>query len=333
MGPTNGTARKARMLKIRPFDWSDADYAALIDINNTNFPDDLDLPGLLKHRDQARDQSYMLDRVVGEVDGGVVGTASFGESMWTPVPGKFWLYVQVHPDHQRRGYGNALYDHVTAILDRKDPTIFDSWTREDKTGAVAFLSKRGFEKVMRGENSRLTLAEFDPSTFSDVVERVRKLGIRILPLSELMDEDPQWREKLWELDWVLSLDVPDVDEPKKRSFEVYCRQAFETPTFFPEGFFVALDGDQYVGMSMLELNLADATKFHTDLTGVIRSHRRRGIATALKVNALSTAKRVGRQFVETDNEENNPMYVLNVKLGFKATPGWVHMRRKIKEVA
>jgi len=318
------------MAKIRPFDWSDSDYRSLIDINNVIFPDELDLPELLKHRDDARDQNYMLERVVAEVDGKAVGTASFGESMWTPMPNKFWIYIQVHPDHQRRGVGTAIYDHIVESLAEKDPKILDSWTREDKTEAVEFLSKRGYEQVMRGQNSRITLAGFDPSKWSDVVERVRESGVRIVPLEELRDEDPEWREKLWELDWVLSKDVPEVDEPKKREFEVYCRQTFAKPTFFPEGFFVAIDGDEYVGVSMLELDLANPTKLQTDLTGVVRSHRRRGIATALKVHALSKAKTTDVEFVETDNEENNPMYVLNVKLGFEPIPGWVHLRKDMR---
>ncbi len=321
------------MADIRPFNWSDEDYQALIDINNAIFPDELDLPELLKHRDEARDQSYMLERVAAEVDGRVVGTASFGESMWTPVPGKFWIYVQVHPDHQRRGYGKAIYDHVVGVLSEKKPTILDSWTREDKTDAVSFLTKRGYEQVMRGQNSRLTLAEFDASKFADVVERVKESGVRIVPLAQLKEEDADWRKKLYELDWLLSLDVPEIDEPKKREFEVYCRQTFDKPTFFPEGFFIALDGDEYVGVSMLELNLAEPTKLQTDLTGVIRSHRRKGIATALKVHALSKAKTTEAESVDTDNEEKNPMYTLNVKLGFKPTPGWLHMRKTMGAAA
>jgi mycothiol synthase len=318
------------MPEIRPFDWSDEDYQSLIDIHNALFPDELDLPELLRHRDNARDQNYMLERVLAEIDGSPVATASFGESMWTPMPHKFWLYIQVHPDFQRQGIGSAVYDRIVEALADREPRILDSWTREDKTEAVRFLEKRGYVKVMRGQNSRITLSEFDPALFNDVVERVNQSGIRIVPLKALMERDPEWRKKLWELDWVLSQDVPEVDEPRKRGFEVFCRQTFDKPTFFPEGFFVALDGDEYVGVSMLELNLADRTKLQTDLTGVVRSHRRRGIATALKVNALSKAKSTGVQFVETDNEENNPMYALNVKLGFKPTPGWVHMRRDMR---
>ena len=320
------TLKSPEGLVIRPFNWSDADYGALIGIHNAVFPDELDLPELLKHRDNSRDQSYMLERVILEVDGRPVGSSSFGESSWTPMPGKFWIYVQVHPDHQCRGYGKAIYDHVVGVLSEKEPTIFDSWTREDKTDAVTFLTKRGYEQVMRGQNSRLTLAEFDASKFADVVERVKESGVRIVPLAELRETDPEWRKKLYELDWLLSLDVPEVDEPRKREFEVYCRQTFDKPTFFPEGFFVALDGDEYVGVSMLELNLADPTKLQTDLTGVIRNHRRKGIATALKVHALSKAQTTEAEHLDTDNEEKNPMYTLNVKLGFKPIAGWLHMR-------
>jgi GNAT superfamily N-acetyltransferase len=315
---------------MRPFEWTDDDYAIVVDIHNAVVPDELDLPELLRYRDESRDQNYMLDRVVAESAGEPVGSCSFGQSMWNPVPGKFWTYVQVHPAHQRRGVGTAIYEHVIALLSEKDPKILDSWVREDKADAVRFLTKRGYEQVMRGQNSRLTLAEFDPSRFADVVELVMGSGVRILPLSELMESDQDWREKLWELDWVLSQDVPDVDEPRKRTFEVYCKQTFESPTFYPEAFFVALDGDEYVGMSMLERNLADTTKLQTDLTGVVRSHRRKGIATALKVHALSKAKTTEAKCVETDNEENNPMYTLNVKLGFKPTPGWVHMRKDMR---
>ena len=94
---------------------------------------------------------------------------------------------------------------------------------------------------------------------------------------------------------------------------------------------VAIDGEEYVGVSMLEKDLANPTKLQTDLTGVIRSHRRRGIATALKVHALSKAKATEAEFVETDNEENNPMFDLNLQLGFVAQPAWLDFRKVLRE--
>ena len=69
---------------------------------------------------------------------------------------------------------------------------------------------------------------------------------------------------------------------------------------------------------------------YTGLTGVLRSHRRRGVATALKVTALSFAKKRSVKFVKTDNEENNPMYDLNMQLGFKPQPAYVDYEKPLK---
>lgn len=55
----------------------------------------------------------------------------------------------------------------------------------------------------------------------------------------------------------------------------------------------------------------------TGLTGIVRSHCRRGLATLLKTHAIRYAKEQGIQSIRTGNEENNPMYTLNRKLGFQ----------------
>ncbi|MEA3408886.1 MAG: hypothetical protein U9Q95_00905, partial [Candidatus Eisenbacteria bacterium] len=70
----------------------------------------------------------------------------------------------------------------------------------------------------------------------------------------------------------------------------------------------------------------------TGLTGVVRSHRRKGIATALKVHGFSRAKEHGARWIETDNEEKNPMFELNLRLGFKPTPAWTEYRRPFADV-
>ena len=61
----------------------------------------------------------------------------------------------------------------------------------------------------------------------------------------------------------------------------------------------------------------------TGLTGVRQGWRRMGIATALKLFVLRTARERGVRRVVTDNEENNPMLGINQGLGFKPLPAWL----------
>jgi len=83
-----------------------------------------------------------------------------------------------------------------------------------------------------------------------------------------------------------------------------------------EDWVIAVDGEKWVGMSNLYAPKHNPELALTALTGVVRSHRRRGIATALKAKVLSGAKEAGVKFVKTGNEENNPMFKLNLALGF-----------------
>jgi GNAT superfamily N-acetyltransferase len=66
----------------------------------------------------------------------------------------------------------------------------------------------------------------------------------------------------------------------------------------------------------------------TAITGVVPSHRRRGIATALKVTSLQQAQKLGTHAVKTDNEENNPMYQINRRLGFMLQPAILEFSRQ-----
>ena len=74
---------------------------------------------------------------------------------------------------------------------------------------------------------------------------------------------------------------------------------------------------------MLAKVLSDKTKMEVWSTGVVRTHRRRKIATALKVLAQQKAIEYGAKTIITDNEENNPMYQINLKLGFEPKPAWL----------
>ena len=62
---------------------------------------------------------------------------------------------------------------------------------------------------------------------------------------------------------------------------------------------------------------------------MLREYRRKGIATALKVKAIEKLCEKGIKKVRTDNEENNPMYKINVALGFTPEPYCYDYQREL----
>ena len=81
--------------------------------------------------------------------------------------------------------------------------------------------------------------------------------------------------------------------------------------------FIYLKDGALMGMSQLWPSKVDLKLAATGLTGVRRQYRRQGVATKTKQHAIAWAKQHGIERIFTDNEENNPMYQLNLQLGFR----------------
>ncbi len=317
-------------IAIRPFVPVDAEYEAMVGINNAIWPDELSAVESIKYRDKTRNPKFLFHRVIGEVDGEIVGYGGCIESEWCHKPGKYSLWIQVHPDHQRKGYGSAMYDYLVEFLTSHDPVELTSDTREDRPEYIRFLTKRGFESVMRYQVSRLDVAAFDPSRFEGAREKVEAQGIEIVTNAQLPERFDDWDRKYWRLNMETWKDVPLPDPPTEVAFEQFMKE-LGSPGYDPNLHLAAVDGNELVGLTGFWVSLAEPAKLYTGLTGVLRSHRRRGIATALKVTALEMAKERGATTLETDNEENNPMYLLNVELGFEPTPAWLDFTKKLRE--
>jgi RimJ/RimL family protein N-acetyltransferase len=133
------------------------------------------------------------------------------------------------------------------------------------------------------------------------------------------------RRRIFEL-WLAVLEdvpLPPNDARSEPSFEQWWERT-SRPNLLPAGYFVAVDGDQYVGTSYLWL-APEESGLRTGITGVRREYRRRGIALALKVRSLEFAKTHGYKRVDTENETNNQgMIGINDRLGFVKHPAYVH---------
>ena len=317
-------------MKIRPFEPTDDEYRSCVDIANANWPEELSAPASWKHRDKHRNPDSLFQRVVGEVDGEIVAFSSYGESDWARVQGKYFVGVEVHPDHVRKGYGTAMYDHVVAALAERDPLFFTADTREDKPDFIRFLTKRGFEQTMRYPVSHVNPQAFDFAKFESVEKRVSDAGIEIVNVPDLPARDSEWQRHWYDLECECWLDVPLPEPPTIGRFEEFAAR-FDSPNYDASAHFVAIEDGKYVGLTGFWISPVEKHKLYTGLTGVVRSHRRKGVATALKVSGLRYAREYGATIIETDNEENNPMFGLNLQLGFEAQPAWLDFRNVLRE--
>ncbi len=316
------------MMTIREFNKTDAEYQALCDVSNAVWPDRPSVPQGAKEHDKRRDPKYYWRRLVVESDGVIIASAVYGESDWTHVPGKFFISMQVHPDHQRNGVGTALYDHVMTDLAERGPTIFESHAREDRSEGMDFLEKRGYKRTLRDQMSELVVADFDPEPFAWTADRMADIGVEMRTVVELEADGVDWKPEMWDLEHELLLDVPTDDPITKQPFEQWVKWLTH-PGFMPEAHFIAIKDGRFIGVTSLWRSLAEKDKLHTALTGVVKSLRRKGIATALKARAIEFARDHGTRVIRTENEENNPMYDLNVRLGFKPVPAWWTYRKEL----
>jgi GNAT superfamily N-acetyltransferase len=320
------------MVLFRSFAETDNDYAQISTVLTAIWPDRDSSPAMLRHVDQARGSEFYAQRNLAEIDRRVVAVCDHYEPPDFYRPGKYAFAIHVHPAYERQGIGGALYAQMVTDLQRRTQslTILTAQTRESKPQAVRFLQGRGFSQVMRSPLASLDVTTFDPQRFATLLPKLAAAGIELVCVADLPARDPEWRRAIYELDWECTLDEPLPDTPTKGSYEQYVAQVFDSPDFLPAAWFVALDQGRYVGMTATNRNAQQPRQLDTIFTATVRSHRRRGIATALKLLALDYAGRNGYTLIKTDNEEHNPMFQINLALGFQPEPALLFFQKEFR---
>jgi RimJ/RimL family protein N-acetyltransferase len=158
------------------------------------------------------------------------------------------------------------------------------------------------------------VTSFDFTPYEGLEERLRRQGIQVKTYAEL-EGDPRRMEKLWALDLELWQDVPYGEPVTRPSLERFEVELILHPDFIPEACFVVVAGEEYAGYSLL---LRGEDYYDTDMTGVRREFRGRGVATLLKLLGVRYALDHGGHEIRTVNDTvNGAILSLNDKLGFQ----------------
>jgi mycothiol synthase len=142
-------------------------------------------------------------------------------------------------------------------------------------------------------------------------------GITLISFAERPDLIPA----VFAVDNEVSVDVPAHRQHEPMPYEDWARENIEGPGSFPEGCYIALEGDEVVGYTALRRYGADSPEAENRLTAVRRPWRRRGIATALKRAQIEAARKAGIAKISTTNDETNiGMRGVNERLGYEPEP-------------
>lgn len=311
-------------LSIRPA--APDDFPAIAVIGSATWPDLTVTGAELLARDERRRASHAVRRRVALRDGRIVG---WSLAEWSPQGmhhGTVRIWGAILPSARGSGVGSAMTSELSAALRAGGARALLMDIRESHHDTRRFFEARGFAVTMRHAASRLDLQRFEPERFAAVEDRVGALGVQITTAGAMRLALPDAIARINALRWAIAQDVPATQPPVRESDASLANYLDAQPTALPEGWFIARHGDEEIGLTTLWRSQGDPTVVHTGVTGVKRAWRRRGVATALKVEAVRYAQRTGARWLNTDNEEHNPMYALNQSLGFEARPAWLTYR-------
>ena len=208
--------------------------------------------------------------------------------------------VRVRPTARRQGVGSALLSAAVAAALRLDRHRLWGRVHEDDDASRRFVAGRGFREVNRDVEILLDVAPGDGEWAPGIVELT-----------------PEHLEGAYR---VAAEAIPETALPQVAKAEPFDEWVTDEARLGAMAA-VALDDGEVVGYARLCHVPGVDGRLENGLTAVLRSHRRRGIATALKRAQIAWAAEHGyREIVSEMVEGNTAMRAVNERLGYRELP-------------
>lgn len=235
-------------------------------------------------------------------------------------PRRYFVRLAVDPRLRRQGIGAEVWDHLAAELDERAAHVACLWA-DDGTACRDFIVRRGFVEVIRSYEQVVALATA-PHPLGHAEERLAASGIAIATLAALRARDEaNALRRAHELYTEARLDQPTLGRVTAEPFADWRRRVIDSPDAPLDAYFVALDGDEFVGCSAVRRESDDVLRIQ--ITAVLPEYRRRGIARALKLHVHAWARANGYREIHTSTSASNlGMVSLNTALGYAIVASW-----------
>jgi RimJ/RimL family protein N-acetyltransferase len=315
-------------LSFRPATVADARLHA--DLWTAHRPDEPDDPELVAYSWAHPTPEVNLERFVVEVGGRAAGYAGHEEHAADKDPERngyleAWLVPDLYSAERQRALMEFVEERALAAGARV--FSFDAW--EDEPDVAALVLSRGYARDRLSKAWELDLYEHRDRLLllaGRAEALMREQGISCHALAD--DPDPEIWRLAYEAQAEAGEDMPRTEPYVRPTFEQFSNW-YSGPGTDPRWFFVAKDGARVVGISALHFPPVRGNVW-TSFTGVVRSHRGRGVARGVKMAVLKQAVLENVSRVRTDNDEANAaMLHINEDLGYQRIPGVVSYRRPL----
>ncbi len=321
------------MFEIRKFKETDLEFNELARIDNLVNHDSINHPDDDKRDWFLRDKSLVRDRLLLYDDEIAVGVIYYSQGREENCRTAFFT-MNIDPKFNIEESRLLLYNAMRTEIDKFhcNKIYTNVYEHSNYDLVKEFLISKDFKHVQTNREYNCNIKNIDLKKYKPLLNQLKLAGINFYDSKEEMKDWPNHYEKLEELTWTYHQDFPIPDGVKHTRTPF--KQALKIQKDFEENYYgteiVAVKDGRYIGSTDLEVYYkSEPHKAWTNGLGVLKDFRRKGIATALKIKAIEKLIEKGVTEIRTDNEENNPMYKINVALGFEPVPFSLEYMKKI----